>query len=1117
MTTWRSGYMTSPGYDGISRLPWGVDVTKELTVPDGHVVMISFQRVDVCSPKFRPRSPPLELSIVGSKQKATDFSSAGVYKTSAVAIRLHVDRCVKKSTRTGFNMSFSFHPVTETPPKLGNGLFDCSVAYYSAFRHHLDCNLRTECQDGRDETHHCPYSSVACKGKVASGNKCLVHVSRTVLADLKPWLPNPYDGFRSYCRHLGGNLVTIKSLAELADFSKLFQTGETKSMGVHTGMTYGDVTIPNVYRYVWVGDDKSVLYNTYTGQPREAALFGEDRLCLVYWDHGPFHFRWKECSYFLSKRVYDGVCEIQHSDSNINPEGISLYQDPNVTESYENFNQTFVKCPDGHVTHLFLSCDVKGHCGQSESVSVCEFPNKDVVGRHIHTETAVSVGMFECDKGDTTIHFTQVCDCRDDCADRSDEYFCKHPPCDGFRCSCGQCVTYESRCDLLSHCADGSDERDCGNQFRSVAAPSPSPPAIITLGSKGSFSFTTMEANESCPDTHYRCPGAHNYCLPVYTRCNGFYDCLGREDEEGCEEVTCPGFYRCRASSVCVHPDHLCDGWPQCPQHDDEVLCGLTCPGGCLCHGHAFVCTHPFSACDFPQLRYLKASGSGLTVSALNTNFYLIHLILDKCGLTHVPSVHLPNLRYMDLSYNDVETLDVNVFLSMENARVLKLGGNPVKSLFSTPSKLQQVTLESVDLSQTSLEIFQSKSFSRFPLLQKFNLSYTNIHTIGSDGFRFIPTLRVLDMTRSPVLNFPSDLFRGLEGLQSIISPNYKLCCQRLLPQNFNQRFCTAPQSEVSSCDDLLRSETYRGFLWLISAMSLSGNAFCFIVRLCVQKAVAKVGFHVFVTHLSLADLLMGVYMAIIGVADELFRGQYLLYDSAWTHSAACKVAGFLSLLSSEVSAFIILLITLDRLVVIRFPFSELRFGRRSALAACVAAWVVGLVLAAVPLLPLTSHWQFYSQTGICIPLPVTRQDFQGRGYAFGVLIVLNFVLFMVIAAGQASIYRSVQQNTMTTSETSSKSRDLTVARRLITVAATDFLCWFPIGLCGLLVLAGVAVPGEVNVAMAIFVLPLNSALNPFLYTFNTLVEKRRRKKEEHLLRLLESALEAEDKTELNS
>ena len=196
-----------------------------------------------------------------------------------------------------------------------------------------------------------------------------------------------------------------------------------------------------------------------------------------------------------------------------------------------------------------------------------------------------------------------------------------------------------------------------------------------------------------------------------------------------------------------------------------------------------------------------------------------------------------------------------------------------------------------------------------------------------------------------------------------------------------------------------------------------------------------------------------------------------------------------------------------DRFLVLRFPFSRLHFRNRSAHVACALAWAVGLLMALVPLLPMTSHWQFYSQTGICIPLPVTRNDFEGHGYSFGILIVLNFVLFLLIAVGQVIIYCSIRSNRFTITDTTQKTKDQTIARRLITVVMSDFLCWFPIGLLGLLSSTGTAVPGEINVAIAILVLPLNSALNPFLYTLNMIMERRRRSKEDRLRKLLISEL----------
>nr|KAG5710408.1 hypothetical protein BaRGS_022226 [Batillaria attramentaria] len=102
----------------------------------------------------------------------------------------------------------------------------------------------------------------------------------------------------------------------------------------------------------------------------------------------------------------------------------------------------------------------------------------------------------------------------------------------------------------------------------------------------------------------------------------------------------------------------------------------------------------------------------------------------------------------------------------------------------------------------------------------------------------------------------------------------------------------------------------------------------------------------------------------------------------------------------------------------------------------------------------------------------------------------------------------------MAASNTTVKPQDLSIARRLVTVVLSDFFCWFPIGLMGLLASHGVPLPGEVNVATAIFVLPVNSALNPFLYTFSVFMERRRKAKEERLMKYLESLAASKSKPE---
>ena len=405
-----------------------------------------------------------------------------------------------------------------------------------------------------------------------------------------------------------------------------------------------------------------------------------------------------------------------------------------------------------------------------------------------------------------------------------------------------------------------------------------------------------------------------------------------------------------------------------------------------------------------------------MTPSDIDSNSYMVHLRLSNCSLTTLPDMLFVNLQFLDLSANNLTFLNMTAFTRLANLRSLSLAKNPIDLIHHDPKSVVQMrALRTVDLSCTKLTVFDSKVLSNMIYIQRLNLSFSTIRTIPSNGFQYVPKLTHLYLAGNPVVTFSANVLKPLAVLSTLSSQTYKLCCRDILPDHFEMIRCEAPTDEISSCDDLLQSWTYRGFLWLISFLSLLGNVLCLVVRVCVQGTTSIGSFHVFVTNLSSADLLMGVNIAIIGAADLVFRAKYLFYDEIWKHSVACKVAGFLSLLSCEVSALTIWLITLDRFIVLRFPFSSVRFQRTSAAVTCLMTWFVGLLLGSVPLLPVTSHWEFYSQTGICIPLPVTRPDFEGKTFSISVFIIFNFVLFALIASGQAFIYWSVQKNALNT------------------------------------------------------------------------------------------------------
>ncbi|XP_035824588.1 G-protein coupled receptor GRL101-like [Aplysia californica] len=285
-----------------------------------------------------------------------------------------------------------------------------------------------------------------------------------------------------------------------------------------------------------------------------------------------------------------------------------------------------------------------------------------------------------------------------------------------------------------------------------------------------------------------------------------------------------------------------------------------------------------------------------------------------------------------------------------------------------------------------------------------------------------------------------------------------------------------------------MREPLLRVLLWLVGLSALLGNVVVIVYRAVWDRGFLQKGYALFVFNLipGVADLLMGAYLMIVAVADVLFRGTYVWHERSWRMSDTCKVAGFLSTWSSESSAIFVFLITVDRFLVIKFPFGQVRLSPVGARVLCCFSWVglcvrffvdnsrcgprsaldsivyhrlIGLSIAVLPLLPPFQHWTVFSTSGMCVGLPLTTERKPGWEYSVTVFVGLNFVLFLLIAIGQILIYRQFRL----------------------------YLCIIRLGL---LALNGHEVSKDTYAWSAVLVVPINSALNPVLYTVPVIRKK---------------------------
>ena len=660
-----------------------------------------------------------------------------------------------------------------------------------------------------------------------------------------------------------------------------------------------------------------------------------------------------------------------------------------------------------------------------------------------------------------------------------------------------------ARCDNEQQCIDGSDQHRC--QPRELKErPSVKLPIRVEFQRTGDIARTSLQkagpsAEVSCPETHFWCLDK-DYCLPVFVHCNGVYDCPGHEDETGCDLYTCPGFYRCRASKVCVHVTHVCDGWPLCPQRDDELLCHAKCPLQCTCFGLAFFCNKTFAAQHFRDLRYLNAEGSRINARHLDYNDMLIHLSLARCDVRTVTNFTFHNLHSLDLSENQLTEVSGFHFRHMPLLTALFLAGNPLNSVFKglPNSNIRLPSINTLDLSRLKMHAVDDDLFMVFPNLQRLNLSGNSMKLLQwNSSVETVVKLKELDLRGCVIEELSLRAVKGFLHLQLLFSDNFKLCCPSVLPSAFDLNHCHATPDDVSSCDDLLGSVTYRATVEVLATLAMVGNVVSLTLRVCVHSTWRLSSGSVILTHLSVADLGMGLYLTTLGLADRLLAGQYVWLDNTWKKGVVCHLAGALALSCRLSATFFITILILDRWSK-RCPVLTSCLTPASVKALCVALWAISLLLAAIPLSP---QWQFFGQQALCIPLAHKRTDSMESSYSNTVLVLVTFAMFVLCSVCEMvnGVFGRVKNCSNMSKISRPNGYKFVVLGSLISGFLYTIACLVPTD-------SHTNRQKATQTALVYFGSVISSAINPYLHLYGVRVEQSKRIKEERLLMIINRA-----------
>nr|CAD7194251.1 unnamed protein product [Timema douglasi] len=275
-------------------------------------------------------------------------------------------------------------------------------------------------------------------------------------------------------------------------------------------------------------------------------------------------------------------------------------------------------------------------------------------------------------------------------------------------------------------------------------------------------------------------------------------------------------------------------------------------------------------------------------------------------------------------------------------------------------------------------------------------------------------------------------------------------------------------------CQDLFDWWTLRCGVWIIFLLAMLGNGTVVFVLIFSRSKIDVPRF--LVCNLAAADFFMGVYLGLLAVVDASTLGEFRMYAIPWQMSAGCQLAGFLGVLSSELSVYTLAVITLERNYAITHAMHlNKRLSLKHAGYIMVCGWSFAFVMAILPLFGISEYRKF----AVCLPFETTTGPASLTYVVF--LMFINGVAFLILMGCYLKMYCAIRGSQAW------NSNDSRIAKRMALLVFTDFICWSPIAFFSLTAAFGLQlVTLEQAKVFTVFVLPLNSCCNPFLYAILT-------------------------------
>ncbi|KAF8778463.1 Relaxin receptor 1 like protein [Argiope bruennichi] len=416
-------------------------------------------------------------------------------------------------------------------------------------------------------------------------------------------------------------------------------------------------------------------------------------------------------------------------------------------------------------------------------------------------------------------------------------------------------------------------------------------------------------------------------------------------------------------------------------------------------------------------------------------------LFCENRKLQRLPQSLPTDVKELDLSGNDLHEIDYSNFTNLLYLQILIFNNAGISTL-------------------------GEMVFHKFRNLQYLYLNGNRLRMIKDGTFLGNSALRFLYLSFNPIQNLDDGAFVGLDNLEGLFL-----------------RHCSLATVTSVTFKPLKKLRS----LWLDenSLVTLPDGAFQYLMQLETLS-------------LSRNNLINVDGKTLLGLWK--LKTLYLTSNSL-TYLKEKNFGNLTSLLTLdlqdnqiytvEVKAFVLLEKLNSLYLSIVYPLMLRRRTMIFAGTLVASSWLAAAVIAIVPIFNLGYFGdEYYGNNGVCLPLQIHDPFSKGWQYSMAIFCGLNSVAFGFICYAYITMFITISRSKLGL-RSSQQQQDRTIAKRFSFIVATDLLCWLPIIVIKTLAISGVTIYSELYAWVAVFMLPINSALNPILYTLTTKLFKQ--------------------------